>query len=445
MKRDRYSDLLAWKNLPARKPLILRGARQVGKTYLLKEFGRREYKNIAYFNFEQDPGLAGFFQGKLDPALIVQNLSLYSEKPIVPGRSLLVFDEIQNCPEALNSLKYFQEQAPEHHVSAAGSLLGLKVGKSTAFPVGKVAFLDLLPMSFGEFLEATGHSGLRKIIDSRSAFEPLEQAFHQALLHDLRLYYYVGGMPEAVALYAESGDLKRVRRVQEAILDAHIHDFAKHTTKAEAVRLSRIWDAVPGQLAKENKKFRYTDVAKHARARDYAESLQWLADAGLVLKCYNIKCPKLPLSGYREDEAFKIYLLDVGLLGARLGLTERTIVEGDRLFSEYSGAFVENYVAQELVAYGCRDLYYWTSANQAEVDFVVGRDDVVYPLEVKAGASSKKKSLLVYAGKFAPPVLSRATPMNFKKDGGIHNYPLYAVSRFPDLGRASGQNRIFKK
>lgn len=438
MKRDLYGSLLAWKNLPARKPLILRGARQVGKTYLLKEFGRQEYKDTAYFNFEQDPGLAGFFHGKLDPALIVQNLSLYSEKAIVPGRSLIVFDEIQNCPEALNSLKYFQEQAPEHHVAAAGSLLGLKVGKSTAFPVGKVAFLDLHPMSFGEFLEATGHSGLRKIIESRSAFDPLESAFHQALLHDLRLYYYVGGMPEAVALYAESRDLKRVRRVQDGILEAHIHDFAKHTTKTEAVRLGRIWDAVPGQLAKENKKFRYADVAKHARARDYTESLQWLADAGLVLKCHNIKCPKLPLSGYREDDAFKIYLLDVGLLGTRLGLTERTIVEGDRLFSEYSGAFVENYVAQELVTYGCRELYYWTSASQAEVDFIVGRDDAVYPLEVKAGASPKKKSLTVYAEKFAPHILSRATTMNFKKDGGVCNYPLYAVSRFPDLGRATG-------
>lgn len=438
MKRDLYGSLLAWKNLPARKPLILRGARQVGKTYLLKEFGRREYKDTAYFNFEQDPGLAGFFQGKLDPSLIVQNLSLYSERTIVPGRSLILFDEIQNCPEALNSLKYFQEQAPEHHVASAGSLLGLKVGKSTAFPVGKVAFLNLHPMSFGEFLEATDRSGLRRIIDSRSVFEPLEPAFHQALLHGLRLYYYVGGMPEAVALYAESGDLKRVRRVQDGILEAHIHDFAKHTTKTEAVRLGRIWDAVPGQLAKENKKFRYADVAKHARARDYTESLQWLADAGLVLKCHNIKCPKLPLSGYRVDDAFKIYLLDVGLLGARLGLTEKTIVEGDRLFSEYSGAFVENYVAQELVAHGSRELYYWTSSSQAEVDFVVGRDDAVYPLEVKAGASSRKKSLMVYAGKFAPPALSRATTMNFKKDGGVCNYPLYAVSRFPDLGRATG-------
>jgi len=437
MKRDLYGQLLAWKNAPARKPLILRGARQVGKTYLLKEFGRSEYKFTAYFNFEQDPNLTDFFAGRLDPALIIQKLSLYAETPIEPGGTLIFFDEIQNCPEAVSSLKYFQEQASSHHVAAAGSLLGLKVGKTTAFPVGKVTFLDLHPLSFGEFLDGIGRSGLRRIINSHPAFEPLERAFHEDLLHALRLYFFVGGMPEAVARFSEFGELKQARQVQAEILTAHTHDFSKHTSKTEAIRLAHAWDAVPGQLAKENKKFRYADISKHARARDYAEALQWLADAGLILKCFNIKTPKLPLSGYREEAIFKIYLLDVGLLGARLGLGEKTIVERDQLFSEYKGAFVENYVAQELIAAGMKELYYWTSPNIAEVDFVIAHDGRVYPLEVKAGTSTKKKSLKVYNEKFHPPVLSRATVMNFKKDGNVCNYPLYAVSRFPALGMTS--------
>jgi len=430
MKRDLYDDLLAWKQQEGRKPLVLRGARQVGKTYLLKEFGRREFAKTIYLNFEQNPAFAEFFAGKLDPQAIVEKLSLYFGTEIRPEEALLVFDEIQECPEALAGLKFFQEEAPAYHVAAAGSLLGLKLNKPTAFPVGKVTFLDLHPMTFGEFLEAAGKGGLRRLISEKHDFEPLEAAFHDAIMDLLRKYYFVGGMPEATAGFIAGRDPREIRGIQNDILEAHLHDFRKHTGKAEAVRLARVWDVVPAQLARENKKWRYADVAKHARARDYAEGVQWLTDAGLVLRSYRIAAPRLPLAGYKDEDAFKLYLLDVGLLGARLGISEKTIVSGNELFVEYHGAFAENFAAQELAAARKR-LFYWTSNAIAEVDFLVEDGEKIFPLEVKAGKSAKKKSLRVYGNKYAPPVLSRATAMNLKLDGAIANYPLYAVSRFP--------------
>jgi predicted AAA+ superfamily ATPase len=307
-------------------------------------------------------------------------------------------------------------------------------------------------MTFGEFLEALGRSGLRRMLVEKSDFEPFETAFHDELLDLLKKYYFVGGMPEAVARYAAGGDMREVRTIQIDILEAHGHDFRKHTGKAEAVRLGRVWDAVPGQLARENKKWRYAEVARHARARDYADAVGWLADAGLVLRSHRITAPRMPLAGYRDENAYKLYLLDVGLLGARLGLSERTIVSGNDLFVEYHGAFAENFVAQELTAsragrggHAAGDravLYYWTSDGLAEVDFLVEEGERIYPLEVKAGASAKKKSLLFYGNKYAPPALSRATAMNFKRDGTIFNYPLYAVSRFP-MAETMGEGKAY--
>ena len=450
MKRDLYSALLDWKRLSSRKPLILKGARQVGKTYLIKEFGRNEYESIAYLNFERDPALIDLFRGRLDPRGLVEKLSIYLEMRILPGRTLIVFDEIQDSPEALGSLKYFQEEAPEYHVVAAGSLLGLKLNKPTAFPVGKTAFLELFPMTFGEFLAALGRDELRRLIDEKASFEPLDEIFHRELSGLLKLYYYVGGMPEAVARFAEGRDPARAREAQLQILAAHELDFRKHTTKTDAVHLAAIWDSIPSQLALENKRFRYAALGKHARARDYRGSLQWFVAAGLVLKCDNVKTPRLPLAGYREEGIAKAYFMDVGLLGARLGLTARTIMEGDRLFVEYHGALAENFVAQELTASAGlgaggagseagearpgKGLFYWTSDGIAEVDFLVEADGRIYPLEVKAGVSTKTKSLLQYGAKYLPAALSRATLMNFRLDGAIRNYPLYAVSRFPALG-----------
>ena len=396
--------ILEWKNSDRRKPLILKGARQVGKTYILKEFGNNEYSNTAYLNFEEDPYLKDFFKGRIQPLKIVEKISIYLEININPGKTLLIFDEIQSSPEALSCLKYFNENANEFHIVAAGSLLGIKIGQSTPFPVGKVNFMDLFPFSFGEFLNGLGKNKLRTFINNFSTFDPIEKGFHEELIDYLRLYYYIGGMPEAILQYIKDGDLKKVRIIHEEILTAYSMDFSKYSTKPEAMKIINTWNAIPELLAKENKKFKFSEISRNARARDYNDSIQWLVDTGLVHKCYNIKNPILPLSGYRNENIFKLYLLDVGLLGAVLKITPKTIVEGNRLFSEYNGAFIENYTAQELIANN-KDLYYWTNTSSAEVDFVIPFNEHIFPLEVKAGISKKKKSLRIYGENYSPSVL----------------------------------------
>jgi len=435
MKRDIYKKLIEWKNSDRRKPLILKGARQVGKTFILKEFGRREYSNMAYFNFEEDPGLNDFFKGRIQPEKIIEKLSIYLETRIFPEKTLIAFDEVQNSPETLNSLKYFNERANEYHIASAGSLLGIKIGQSAPFPVGKVNFMNLHPFSFGEYLNSMRKSQLRNFLESKTTFDLIETSFHEELINNLKMYYFIGGMPEAILQYREDGDLKKVRVIQEEILTAYAIDFSKYSTKSEAIKINSIWNAIPAQLAKENKKFKFSEISKNARARDYNVAIQWLVDTGLVYKSFNIKIPKLPLSGYKEDNVFKLFLLDVGLLGALLNVSQRTIVEGNRLFSEYNGAFVENYVAQELIANNHKELYYWTKNSSAEVDFIIPYNEEIFPLEVKAGISKRKKSLRIYGKKYNPPILSRSTLMNFKKDDNIGNYPLYAVSLFPGISR----------
>ncbi|MCX6584647.1 MAG: ATP-binding protein [Candidatus Aminicenantes bacterium] len=438
MKRDFYLKLLDWKKSTTRKPLIVKGVRQVGKTYILKEFGKNEYTNTAYFNFEDDPNLVDFFVARIQPQQIIHKLSIYSEIPIRPHDTLIIFDEIQNSPRALTSLKYFCEDAPEFHVVAAGSLLGLKLGHASPFPVGKVNFLDLYPLTFGEYLDALGRTQLREFLHNARGFEPIESIFHDELIDHLKMYYYTGGMPEVVKRHiSDKNDLSKVRQVQNEILSAYLQDFSKYSTKAEAIRITDTWNAIPAQLAKENKKFKYSEISKYARARDYYESIQWLLDAGLVYKSFCIKTPKLPLSAYKDENMFKLYIVDTGLLGALSNLSAKTIVEGNKLFSGFNGAFTENYVAQELIAglssqgNPVRELYYWSFNYSAEVDFIVQHDDDIYPLEVKAVISKRKTSLVVYGEKFKPPILSRVTQMNFKKEEYIRNYPLYAVSHFP--------------
>ncbi len=433
MKRDIYKDLVAWKQSDRRKPLILRGARQVGKTFILQEFGKTEYRNLAYFNLEEDRSLHEFFQGRMQPEKIIEKLSIFLETRILPEKTLIVFDEIQSCPEAVTSLKYFNEQANQYHIASAGSLLGLKVGRSSPFPVGKVNFLDLHPFSFGEYLEALDRRQLRVFLETKTTYDQMETGFHEELIDHLKFYYYIGGMPEAILQYKKDGDLKKVRIIQQEILAAYEMDFAKHATKSEAMKITGIWHTIPDQLAKENKKFKYSEISKNARARDYHEAIQWLLDTGLVYKCLNVKTAKLPLSGYRDENIFKLYMLDTGLLGAMINVSQKTIVEGNSLFLEYNGAFVENYAAQQLIANGHKNLYYWTSNHSAEVDFVIPYDEQIYPLEVKAGTSKRKKSLRIYGEKFKAPVLSRATLMNFKHDLNISNYPLYALALFPRL------------
>lgn len=428
MKRDIYLRLDQWKGSERRKPLVLNGARQVGKTYALKHFGQNSYENMAYLNFEKDEKLAQYFEGTLDPKQLIQILSIHTERDIEPGRTLLVFDEIQECPRALNSLKYFCEEANDYHIAAAGSLLGVKTAGKKGFPVGKVNFLHLYPLTFFEFLTALGQEKTRQFLEQYQTYEPLPEPLHEKLIQILKLYFFTGGMPEVVAHYVKTEKLHSVREIQLEILSAYEKDFAKHAPPDEIMKITTVWKQIHRQLAKENKKFIFAAIRKSARGRDYEEAIQWLSDAGLIHKTHRVETAKFPLSAYADNTIFKIYLADVGLLGAQSNLSPQTIIDGDLLFTEFKGALTENYVAQELTATKNQELCYWASEGSAEVDFLIEHDHEIYPLEVKAGASQKKKSLLVYEQKYSPSKLLRATTLNLKHDGAIYNYPLYLVS-----------------
>lgn len=431
MKRDIYTILQKWKQSTRRKPLVLNGARQVGKTYSLKDFGKTAYKNMAYLNFEKDEKLGQYFTETLDPKQLIKILSIHTEIEIEPHHTLLILDEIQECPKALNSLKYFCEEANEYHVAAAGSLLGVKTAKEKGFPVGKVNFFHMYPLTFFEFLNALGQDKMRAFLEEYSSYEPFPVPIHEKLMTLLKLYFFVGGMPEAVAQYTQSEKLNLVREIQEEILTAYEKDFAKHAPPHEIMKITTVWKQVHRQLAKENKKFIFAAIRKSARGRDYEEAIQWLSDAGLIYKSYLVESPKFPLSAYADNNTFKIFLADVGLLGAQSSLSPQLIIDGDLLFTEFKGALTENYVAQELIATQNKQPYYWISEGTAEIDFLIEADHAIYPLEVKAGTSQKKKSLLVYNQKYAPSQLIRTTAMNLKHDGNIYNYPLYLISRLP--------------
>jgi predicted AAA+ superfamily ATPase len=434
MKRDIYEKLLEWKSSKERKPLILRGVRQVGKTYTLQEFGRKEYDNTAYFNFEEDPALDDFFQQKLDPMNIIANISLYLDREIKPGKDLIIFDEIQASNNALNGLKYFSEQAADYHIAAAGSLIGITLSRPRSFPVGKVNFLDMYPLTFLEFLDALGKSGLRRLIEIKNDFSPFPQPFHDELVDLLGKYFFAGGLPEPVKLFVETGNLNDVRSNQKDIIDSYLLDFSKHAITSDIPKLTMLWDSIPSQLAKENKRFVFSAIRKSVRAREYEGALQWLENAGLIYKSHQVTVPKQPLKGYMNRSSFKVFVFDVGILGAMVKLAPQVLIEKDRLFTEFKGAFVENYVAQQLRSEKQIDLYYWTSEGKmAELDFLCEFGSQIYPMEAKAGISPKSKSLNSYDQQFRPPVLSRATLLNLRHDGRILNYPLYAITLFPKL------------
>ena len=428
MERALYADLVAWKSSPRRKPLLLRGARQTGKTFLLRQFGEREYDGVAYCNFEADPSLAGFFRRDLDPHRIVAEISIYKGHDLRPGHDLIIFDEVQACNLALNSLKYFQEQANSYHVAAAGSLLGISLSRPGSFPVGKVSFLDLHPMSFPEFLHAMGKERYATLLGETN-IEPLPDAIHADLVELLRKYYFVGGMPEAVRHFAETGDLRATRQIHREILDSYVLDFAKHAPSSDFPKLGLIWDSIPRHLARENKKFIFSAVKKGARAREYENAIRWLHDAGLMHLCHAVSTSRSPLDYYADRSCFKVFALDVGLLGAMAGAAPEFAVQGERLFTEYRGALAESYVAQQLVAAGHPNLYYWRSpGGKAELDFLCEFGTMIVPVEVKAGLSLRSKSLRSYDQQLAPPTLVRTNLLNLKQDGKICNIPLYAVS-----------------
>lgn len=431
MKRDIYKKLLDWKQSKRRKPLVLRGARQVGKTYILKEFARNEYENYVYLDFEDDPTLDAYFVHRFDKEKIINTLSVYGGVKVSPGSTLLIFDEIQASNRALNALKYFHDYANEYHIAAAGSLLGIKLGGERSFPVGKVTFQDIYPLSFLEFLDVMGKNALRRLIEERNDFEPFPEPFHIELIELLKYYYFTGGMPEAVAAYCETKGFDDTRKVQKDILDTYMLDFARHADKNEVMKISTVWRSIPVHLSKENKKFVFSAIRKSARGRDYENALQWLLDAGLIYKSYNISTPKIPLDAYANTNIFKVFLLDVGLLGAMSRLSADTLINGNVIFTHFYGALVENYVAQQLQCKFPGDLYYWTSPGKAEVDFVFSLNDRIYPLEAKAGFYPQSKSMKVYNEKYNPGMLSRTSLLNLKKNGNSCNYPLYAISLFP--------------
>lgn len=430
MKRSLYQNLLEWKSNQRRKPLLLQGARQVGKTWLINEFGKTEYKNYIYLNFEQTPNLKTLFSGELSPRKIVDNIGLFLGKKINSDNTLICFDEIQICPAALTSLKYFQELAPEFHIIAAGSLLGISLGKTSSFPVGKVNFLTLYPLSFSEYLDAIGENLLAEKL---LVLETLPEILHEKMIELLKMYFFLGGMPEVVSDYIQNSDIKEARKIQNDILKAYQRDFSKYTDPSQAIKVTEIWQSVPFQLAKENKKFTYNDVKNNARSSSYQQSIEWLKNAGLIHIVYQIRAAKLPISGYADYTKFKIYILDTGLLGALLNLSSDIILKPNELFLEYNGAFVENYTCLELLKTIEQDLFYWSSEREAEVDFVFQYENNIYPLEVKSGSNRNTKSLRSYADKYQPKLLLRTSPRNFIKSDEFINVPLYGLMSLKSL------------
>lgn len=423
MYRKILNDLKKWKNDNNRKPLILRGARQVGKTYIINQFGKENYEAVAYFNFDHDTSLYNLFENTKDPKRILEQLAFIYGKSILPEKTLIVFDEIQECPNALNSLKYFEEEANEYHIISAGSLLGIRLSH-TSFPVGKVDFLDMYPMTFTEFLEADGCKNLVEYMDSIDKVDNIPDIFFDMLSEKIKAYFVIGGMPEAVSSWTQEKDIEKVNKIQKNILRAYESDFSKHTTDIEANRISIIWNSIPSQISKENKKFLYQVAKEGARAREYEGALNWLRDANIIYKVYNLTKPNMPLISYNDISAFKIYANDVGLLRRMTDLDSKVIVEGNKLFEEFKGALTENFIIQTLTASGFNP-YYFAFDNRYEIDFMIQHKNEIIPIEVKSSENINNTSLKIYNEKYNPEVRVRFSMKNLKKDDNLINIPLF--------------------
>lgn len=427
MQRHILKSLSQWKNKPNRKPLIIQGARQVGKTWVMKTFGTAEFEQVAYINLDNNPQMKALFSGDFDIDRLLLGLSIEAGVNIRADNTLLIFDEIQEVPQALTALKYFYENAPHFAVIAAGSLLGVALHQGVSFPVGKVEFLPMYPMDFGEFLLAMDEKPLYDLL--RSQDWALIAAMKNKYIDRLRQYYFVGGMPEAVQTFADTQDVQAVRTVQQNLLLAYEYDFSKHIDDPRLVmRVRALWNALPQQLAKKNKKFVLADIQKGARFKDYELALQWLKNSGLVYPVYRIKKPHLPLSGYQEN-IFKLYCLDVGLLGAKSQLAPTTLLEPTRLFTEFKGALTEQYVLQQLQAGQSNPIFYWaTEKGTAEVDFVLQRGQDVIPIEVKAEENLRAKSLKSYVEQYQPNLAVRASMSDYRVEDWVVNVPLYGLT-----------------
>ena len=432
MYRIAIEKLFKWKQSKHRKPLIIEGARQVGKTWLMKEFGRQAYADTVYINFDSNSRMAELFASDLDTDRLILGLELYAGRKISPDNSLLIFDEVQEVPRALSSLKYFYENAPQYHIVCAGSLLGIALHQGTSFPVGKVDFLKLYPLSFKEFLMATGKEQFAKLLDQQDfqMITTFQQTYHDAL----KQYYFVGGMPEAVQRFAEDQDFNEVREIQKRILSAYEQDFSKHAPNEIVPRLRMLWNSIPSQLAKENKKFIYGLVREGARAKDYETAILWLTDCGLVHKVSRVNAAGIPLRAYEDLKAFKLFVLDVGLLGCMTGLRPHTLLDGNDLFVEFKGALTEQYVCQQFKTIEDLDVYYYTNnRGTCEIDFIVDTGTQIIPVEVKAEVNLRAKSLKAYHEKFSPELSVRTSMTNYRKEDWLINLPLYAIGQIGNL------------
>lgn len=428
MEREIMKELLKWKKSKYRKPLILKGVRQVGKTWILKEFGKRYYENIAYFNFDENEEYKQFFETTKDTGRIIENLMLATGQKILPEKTLIIFDEIQDCPKVINAMKYFCENAPQYHVACAGSLLGIALAKPASFPVGKVDFMQMNPMNFTEFLMANGNDNLVQYMESIDTIEKVPDTFFNQLSEKLKMYYVVGGMPEPVLMWTEEKDVEAMQKALSNIISAYERDFAKHPNVKEFPKISMIWKSIPSQLARENKKFIYKVVKEGARAREYEDALQWLVDANLIKKIYRITAPGLPISAYDDLTAFKIYMSDVGALRQLAQLAPTAFGEGNRLFTEFKGALSENYILESLTNQFEVLPRYWSMINPSyEVDFIVQRKNEIFPIEVKAETNTTSKSLKKYKEKYGDKVKLRIrfSMDNLSLDDDMLNIPLF--------------------
>lgn len=427
MRRTKIAELIDWKNSTTRKPLIIRGARQVGKTWLMKEFGKLYYSQTVYLNFEKNKRLKKLFSDDFDIKRVIIALQVESGLTINAENTLLIFDEIQALPEAITALKYFQEDSPEYHIISAGSLLGVALHSHTSFPVGKVVFMDLFPLTFIEFLEAINEKALVDLL--HRADWKLISAFKTKYIERLRQYYYVGGMPEAVLKFNENNNFKEVRDIHKQILDAYEQDFSKHAPIDIVPRIRMVWNSIPTQLAKENRKFIYGIIKEGARAKDYELALSWLSDCGLVHRISRVTKSAMPLKAYEDRSAFKLFLVDVGLLAAMGDIDAKTLLEGSAIFSEFKGALTEQYILQQLNSLGKYVIHYWSAERStAEVDFLVQFNGVIVPIEVKSEENLQSKSLKVFVEKFSPGIAVRTSMSDFRKQDWLINLPLYAVS-----------------
>ena len=432
MKRFAMQYLKKWKVKENRKPLVIRGARQVGKTWLMKEFGKKEYQQTAYINFEGNQRLKSLFADDFDTRRIITALQIETRMPIYAENTLIIFDEIQEAEGALTSLKYFQENAPQYHIIAAGSLLGVALHQKTSFPVGKVEFLELYPLSYFEFLSALGEQPLLELLKSKDWL--LIKNFKEKYIHYLRQYYFIGGMPEAVLSFKNNNDFQEVRAIQKQILSAYEQDFSKHAPYSIVPRIRMLWNTIPAQLAKENKKFIYKVVKPGARAKDYELVLSWLIDCGLAYKVTRSSKPGIPLKAYEDNQAFKLFVVDVGLLAAMGDIDAKTLLEGNRIFEEFKGALTEQYVLQQLKTISGLAIHYWAAErSSAEIDFLVQYAGDVVPIEVKAEENLQAKSLKAFCQKYSPSRAIRTSMSDYREESWLTNIPLYAIGNITSI------------